>query len=154
VPCLKLPWILHLLAKYYDLDRYRSETLFAQKIAVPEMLSWEDPKAQGAIIRWIAMPGGDDIDDPSNDSDSDRVEPEPPGFEGEIGSDDEILKPYEETEGGKEEAIVQGILDEWLRRKCGVEGGVVFCAECYKFMRLRPENGRRPWCTKMLTRGL
>ncbi|PMD53479.1 uncharacterized protein K444DRAFT_619023 [Hyaloscypha bicolor E] len=36
--------------------------------------------------------------------------------------------PNEETEDGKAEAIVQGILDEWLRRKCGVEGGVVFCA--------------------------
>jgi hypothetical protein len=58
---------------------------------------------------------------------SDRVEPEPPNFEEEIGSEDEILKPYEETEDGKAEAIVQGILDEWLRRKCGVEGGVVFC---------------------------
>jgi hypothetical protein len=67
--CLALssPWILHLFAKYYDLDRYRSETFTAQKMTVPEMLSWEDPKAQGAIIRWTAMPGGDDIDDPSND---------------------------------------------------------------------------------------
>ena len=141
--------MLHTLAKYYDLDRYRAEPLFLQKIGVPESVSWEDSKAQGAIIRWIAMPGNDDIDSPGDD----RLEEEEPTLDHEFDLSDETYEPYEETKAGKEELVIQKIIEEWLKQRCGVEGGLIFCAECYRFMRLRSENRREEsWCTKMVTR--
>lgn len=54
---------------------------------------------------------------------------------------------------GVEEVLVQGIIGEWLRRKCGVEGGAVFCAECYKYMLLRKYDGRgNTWARKQSVR--
>lgn len=165
---LSNPGFLQLFAKYYDLDRYRDEPQFSRKLGVPRSISWEDPQARGAILRWMAMPGGDDIDEPSHSvsEEEEDVDNRPGtigGFDGlghvggleDLGLEDESLPlPYEETAEGKEEEVVQRILEQWLEQKCGITGGVVFCAECYRFMRLRPEDGRRPWCRKMLTRGL
>ena len=126
---------------------------------MPASISWEDSKAQSAIIRWIALPGNDDIDDPGDDSLEEEVFAEDydqfealsiDGIE-----DDERFKPYAETTEGKAEVVVQSIIGEWLRRRCGIEDGLVFCAECYKFMRLRSGNcGKKSWGTKMLTRDL
>jgi hypothetical protein len=134
---------LHLIAKYYDIDRYRSDPLFIQKMGVPEMVSWDDSKAQRTIIRWVAKPGGDDIDDPGHGiAEPEAVPPHGIEYEREFDFDGERLKPYEETEDGKEEALVQRIMGEWLQEKFGVVGDIVFCAECDKFMSLRCENGR------------
>ena len=148
---LTSPQMLHLFASYYDLDRYRGESLFTRKIALPDTISWQDP-SPGAIIRWLAMPGADDIDDPPEADVEEEEEPEDNtmGFDLEpFDSDDERFKPYEETAAGIEEAVVQGIIGDWLKQKCGVDGGVVFCAECYKFMRLRKEDGSlNPWAMK------
>jgi hypothetical protein len=156
---LSSPAMLRLLARYFDLDRYRTNPLFREKLSVPESVSWEDSKAQGPIIRWIAMPGNDDIDDPGEDVvEGEESYPGPSRGHAnrlDASDDDDRNKPYGETEVGKEEVMVQNILEEWLRRKCGAEGGVIICAECYKFMRLRPDNGRRePWCKKMMIRDL
>ncbi len=141
--------MLHLFATYYDLDRYRSAPLFIRKISLPETVSWQDPKAQGAIIRYIAMPGGDDIDDPPVDE-AEGTEGDAQNFEDE---NDERMKPYEETLAGIEDAVVEGIIEEWLRRRCGVESEVVLCGECYRFMRLQQVDGRENlWAKKMLER--
>jgi hypothetical protein len=32
---------------------------------------------------------------------------------------------------------VQKVWSEWLRSKCGVEEDLMFCGECYVFMRVR-----------------
>jgi hypothetical protein len=82
-------------------------------MGVPEMVSWDDSKAQRAIIRWIAKPGGVDIDDLGHDiAEPEAVPPHGIEFEREFDLDDERLKPYEETEDGKEEAVVQWIIGE------------------------------------------
>ena len=150
---LTSPHMLHLLARYYDLDRYRSNPLFIRKISIPADVPWDHSRAQGAIIRWISLPGNDDIDNPPDDIDS----PADDGSEeDEYGLDLDIepssIKPYEETESGLEEAKVQDIMGNWLKDRVKIEGGVVFCAECYRFMRLRGEDGsKKPWATKMLS---
>lgn len=122
--------MLHHFAKYYDLDRYRSNPYFARKIGVLDSVSWDDSKAQGAIIRWIALPGHDDIDDPGDDIPEeeeglDQNQNFGGGLGNELDLDDERFKPYDETKAGKEEAAVQQIIEHWLREKCGIEGGVV-----------------------------
>lgn len=149
---LSSPRLLHLLAKYYDLDRYRHEPLFIQKMDIPDSVSWDDSRAQGAIIRWIAMPGSDDIDSPPPVGEV--AEEEEVGLDYKGDMDEERFKPYEETQAGKEEVVVQKIIENWLKKRYRIEGSIIFCAECYRFMRLHPENGKKPWCAKMVTRSL
>ena len=88
--------------------------------------------AQCAIIRWIAMPGNDDIDNSGDEVPEEADESgdynDGLGLDSELDPDDERLKPYKETQAGKEEFIVQQIIQEWLKKKCGIEGGVVSTA--------------------------
>jgi hypothetical protein len=144
---LTSPQMLYLFASYYDLDQYRSSPHFARKMGVPETVSWQGSRAQGAIIRYIAIPSGHTarrrqfdglLFQPADDGD---YRDEEITYD-QHGNVCQKYKPYEKTTEGSEEVIIQAMLGDWLRRKCGVEGGVVFCMECYRFMRLRREDGR------------
>lgn len=160
---LSAPYFIHSFAAYYDLDRYRRNDeggYFRRKIGLPHEVSWQDSRAQGAIIRWIAIPGCDDIDEP----------PEPPLSEEEQRHRDQLVdglyelddiesgkvvlpKTYEDTKEGKEEVTVQATIADWMKTKCGIQGGVVFCGECYRHKSvLRPDGKKDPWVQKMLTR--
>jgi hypothetical protein len=70
------------------------------------------------IIRWLAMSGGDDIDDPAPAAEEEVEESkdtEPDfnhqsyGFE-----EEEIEPPYDESEEGREDALVGDILNQAL----------------------------------------
>jgi hypothetical protein len=163
---LTSPYFLHSFANYYDLDRYRDKTdkIAQRKFGLPEGISWADSMAQPTIIRWLALPGCDDIDDPPP-----IEEEEYPIAEEEVDSDIHMFRgpldiyeedeeydlptPYEESELGQEDAIVEAIISDWLRTKLHVHGGVVLCGECQRYMRiLRPDGKIDPWSENMLNR--
>ena len=160
--CLALtsPQMVRTFAKYSDLDRYRDNPTFNRKISVPRTVSFEDPKAQGPIIRWVAMPGADAVEDDlgnSNMQEEDLDMDNAPvnngwGFADE--EDEPLEGPYDLSDAGMEDAEVQRIMGKWLKKRCGVEGNIIFCAECWRFMGVSPINGVKPWCSKMLTREL
>lgn len=155
--------MVYTFAKYSDLDRYRDNPVFERKLGVPRNVSFEDTRAQGAIIRWVAMPGGEEMEGSSEDPDAMDIDT---SFEEtELASDswgfdeeehEPVEEAYSESEAGKEDAKVQRILEDWVKRNCRprVEGDVIFCGECWRFMRVSPTNGEYPWCAKMLTRDL
>lgn len=84
------------------------------------------------------MPGSDNIDDPPPvlADESDEMEDDILVFGDWIAS-----AFFEESVAGTEEAVVEEIIEEWLRCKCGLKGGVL-CAECYKYIPLRRQDGR------------
>jgi hypothetical protein len=154
---LASPHFLHLFAKYYDLDRYRGEPSFDRKLGLPTGVSWSDSAAQPVIIRWLAIPGGDDIDDPALLPEEEEEEPPADIPESWAFEDDEqdYPLPYEETEGGKEDALVEEILNRALNTQFGVVGESIFCAECYRYMEINGPDGRvTPWAANMMCRGL
>jgi hypothetical protein len=149
---LTSPQILHLFAVYFDLDRFRSDALFKRKLGVPNERSFQDPKAQAAIIRYLAMSGYADI-----------ISPRPKDNTGKDAKDDAYgvsevaIRHFErapldiENAGDDEDAVVERVLGEWLQQRCGVEGGIALCIECYKFIPLRDKNGgQNLWAKKML----
>jgi hypothetical protein len=150
------PHFLHLLARYYDLDRYRNDKNIWEKIGLPAGASWDESAAQPTIIRWLASPGSDDIDDPP------EVEEE--GEYLSVGLDDigafddpdgeqEVPLPYEDTEEGQEDRIVETIISDWLRAKFGINGGCIICAECCRYMLvLGLDRKIAPWSKNMLGR--
>jgi len=163
--CLLLtcPKMVHTFAKYLDLDRYRDNPLFQRKLGVPSTVSFQDPRTQGAIIRYVAIPGNDEIEGDSmpspklDEASLDLEDSHGPGSG--WGFDEEEEGPLEpldaESELATEEAKVQYILAWWLRERLGVEGSLIFCGECMKFMRASPgPSGGLPWCSKMLNRDL
>jgi hypothetical protein len=157
-----------MFAQYYHLDRYRGTFSFDIKLGLPQGVSWSDSAAQAAIIRWLAMTGGDDIDDPDPES-SEEDEPEgiPYVYEEQEGHNILSYNPqfnrggtkepitYEETEGGKEDVLVEYILTRAMHMQFGLVGDCIFCAECYRYMRIKGPNGQvTPWAKKMIAREL
>jgi hypothetical protein len=153
---LASPHFLYLFAKYFDLDRYRGEAAFDSKLGLPTGISWTDSAAQPVIIRWLAMSGGDDIDDPAPAAGEEPEEIEPDFNSHGYGFDDEELEaPYDESEEGKEDALVGDILNLALNTQFGVVGKSIFCADCYRYMRIHGPDGRvTPWAQNMMGRGL
>ncbi|KAI9780439.1 MAG: hypothetical protein M1839_006713 [Geoglossum umbratile] len=151
---LTCPDFLHLFANYYDLERYRRDEIGWRKIGIPVGVSLDESAAQPAIIRWLALSGCDDIDNPppvEEEESSLAVElRDPSPFDDYV---EEVLQPYEETESGREDAMVESIISDWLRAKFDVNGGCILCAECCRYMLiLGPDGGITPWSKNMLSR--
>ena len=153
---LTSPRFLHLLASYYDLERYRRDERTQRKLGIPEGVSFDESAAQPAIIRWLAASGCDDIDNPQQVEEEDYS---PAAGLNDIGASDDFaeeqkaLLPYEETEEGVEDAAVENIISDWLRAKFNINGGCILCAECYRYMLvLGPDGKITPWLENMLSR--
>jgi hypothetical protein len=137
---LSAPYFTHAFAAYYDLDRYDNKPDFQERFAVPEGGTWKDTRAQGAILRYICMDGGDDMDAGDQGEDEEHepwVEPEQQSaFEmfNPFEDDAPLDPPYEHTQMGREDALVNEIFDKWLDSKFGIEQGCVLCAGCQKFI--------------------
>jgi hypothetical protein len=163
---LTSPHFLHMFAQYYHLDRYRGTVSFDMKLGLAQGVSWSDSVAQPAIIRWLAMTGGDDIDDPES-SEDDEPEGTPYTYEEPEGRNILLYDPrfnrgdtkdritYEETEGGKEDVLVEYILTQAMHMQFGLVGDCIFCAECYRYMRIKGPNAQvTPWAKEMIAREL
>jgi hypothetical protein len=152
------PHFLHLLARYYDLDRYRDDQVKWKKIGIPAGVSWDDSAAQPAIIRWLAASGCDDIDNPPEADQSEEEEEDPSLSLNNFGAyhtfgEQEVPLSYEESELGLEDAMVESIISAWLRAKFNIKGGCVICAECYRYMLvLGPDGNITSWSENMLSR--
>jgi hypothetical protein len=150
------PHFLRLLARYYDLDRYRDNENKWKKIGLPAGVSWDESAAQPTIIRWLAAAGSDDIDDPPG---NEEEEEHPAVRLSDIGgfddsdSEQDAELPYEETELAWEDAMVETTISDWLRAKFGIHGGCIICAECYRYMLvLGPDKKTTRWSQNMLSR--
>jgi hypothetical protein len=150
------PHFLRLLARYYDLDRYRDNENMWKKIGLRAGVSWDESAAQPAIIRWLAAAGSDDIDDPPG---GEEEEEHPAARLSDIGGFDDldaeqnVEPPYEETELAREDAMVESTISDWLRAKFGINGGCIMCAECCRYMLvLGPDRKITPWSQNMLSR--
>jgi hypothetical protein len=131
------PHFLHLLARYYDLDRYRDNENIWKKIGLPAGVSWGESAAQPTIIRWLAASGSDDIDDPPEVEEEEEhlaIGLNDIGAFDDLDGEQEAPLPYEDTEVGQEDAIVETIISDWLRAKFGINGGCIICAECCRYM--------------------
>lgn len=150
------PYFLHLLARYYDLDRYRDKEDIWKKIGLPAGVSWGDSAAQATIVRWLAASGCDDIDNPLEVEE--EVEYPDVGINDiEAFSDSdgelEVPLPYEDTEEAREDAMVETIISDWLRAKFDVSGGCIICAECCRYMLvLGLDRKTTGWSKNMLGR--
>ncbi|KAI9855035.1 MAG: hypothetical protein M1813_000579 [Trichoglossum hirsutum] len=155
---LTSPHFLHLLASYYDLDRYRRDERKWRKLGIPEGVSLDESAAQPAIIRWLSASGCDDIDNPQQVEEKDYLPAAGPndiGFSDDFVEEQKALVPYEETEEGIEGAMVENIISDWLRAKFNINGGCTLCAECYRYMLvLGPDGKVTPWLENMLSRGV
>jgi hypothetical protein len=163
---LTSPHFLRMFAQYYHLDRYRGTVSFDMKLGLAQGVSWSDSVAQPAIIRWLAMTGSDDIDDPES-SEEDEPEETPYTYEEPEGCNILSYNPrfnrgdtkeritYEETEGGKEDVLVEYILTQAMHLQFGLVGDCIFCAECYRYMPIKGTNGQvTAWAKKMIAREL
>jgi hypothetical protein len=153
---LTSPHFLHLLARYYDLDRYRDNENIWKKIGLPPGVSWGESAAQPTIIRWLAASGSDDIDDPTEVEEEEEylaVGPNDIGPFDDLDGEQEVPLPYEDTEEGREDAIVETIISNWLRAKFDINGGCIICAECCRYMLvLGPDRKITRWAKNMLGR--
>jgi hypothetical protein len=150
------PHFLHLLARYYDLDRYRDNENMCKKFDLPAGVSWDESAAQPTIIRWLAASGSDDIDDPLE---AEEEEEYPAADENDIGffddpdEEQEGPLPYEDTEEARDDAIVETLISDWLRAKFNITGGCIICAECCRYMLVLGLDGKiTPWSKNMLGR--
>jgi hypothetical protein len=154
------PHFLHLLARYYDLDRYRDDENKWKKIGLPAGVSWDESAAQPTIIRWLAAYGSDDIDDPPEVQEEEEYPAiglnDIGGFDDlddDLDGEQEVPPPYEDTEEGREDAIVETIISDWLRAKFDIKGGCIICAECCRYMLvLGLDRKITPWSKNMLGR--
>lgn len=131
------PHFLHLLARYYDLDRYRDNENIWKKIGLPAGVSWDESAAQPTIIRWLAASGSDAIDDPQEVEEEEEYPAEglnDIGVFDDLDEEQEVPLPYEETEEGREDAMVENIISDWLRAKFDINGRCIICAECCRYM--------------------
>lgn len=149
------PHFLHLLASYYDLDRYRRDEQRWEKIGLPTGVSWDESAAQPTIIRWLSASGCDDIDNPPQVVEEEEYPVDEPKdiWSPCLVHEPELPPPYEETEGGKADMMVESIISRWLREKFGIRAGCIICAECYRYMLVLGRDGKiTPWSKNMLTR--
>lgn len=113
------------------------------------------------------MPGGEEMEGSGSLEDPDAMDIDVASDHGEtelasggLGFDEEEYEPveeaYSESKAGMEDAEVQRILRDWLKRRFGdrVQGDIIFCGDCWRFMCVSPRDGEDPWCAKMLTRDL
>lgn len=127
-----------------------------EKFGLPAGVSRDESAAQPAIIRWLAAAGGDDIDDPPEVEEEEEypaVDGNDIGFFDDLDEEQEEPLPYEDTEVGREDAIVETLISDWLRAKFNITGGCIICAECCRYMLVLGLNGKiTPWSKNMLGR--
>jgi len=136
---LTSPYFLHLFAKYYDLERYRNKHGFTTKLGLSPEIHWNESAAQPVIIRWLSMPGGDDIDD-LRVEESDHEDYDSCRFCLEFA--------YGSSKDAKEDVEVENILTQALNTQFGVNGKVISCSECYRYMRVSNRK-RTPFAKNM-----
>jgi hypothetical protein len=136
---LTTPSFLHLLAKYFDLDRIRRKW----NIGLPENIAWSESAAQPAIVRCLSI----GVEEPEIIRDDEVEEGLEGHFEckpyGPYAVEDEVPS-YEESDEAREDDEVERIINSWLRDKFNISVPCILCGECYRYI-LTERPSRNPF---------